>query len=206
VLFLSSGLLLLRYLAVIFFHGTIIHRSIPRGASESLISLSKRWINTANIIFPFISACYRPLLVIFEALLNFHINLSSVEVHCKGSLAPVELLFDIFVLSFVAIVIESDYYLLLTLAVTSVNAKYLEYISDKTFAEKLSSWRKILLCSLLMILQPASLLTNLLAYSMTLLAVGNFMAAKGRHDSNTSCDTCSVAPHLVTPVAWHHIL
>jgi Tyrosine-protein kinase ephrin type A/B receptor-like len=107
ILFLFTGLFLLATLLKIFFQGMILHRAIPQFLPGSLVVLAKAWIRKVNFLFPFLQDCFTPFLLIFEALLYFHIDLSSVNLTCDGSLAPLELLLNLLILIFVAIEIES---------------------------------------------------------------------------------------------------
>jgi Tyrosine-protein kinase ephrin type A/B receptor-like len=191
ILFLFTGLFLLATLLKIFFQGMILHRATPQFLPGSLVILAKAWIQRANFLFPFLKDCFAPFLVLFEALLYFHIDLSSVNLTCDGSLAPLELLFNLLILFFVAIVIESEYCLLLSPIMTSVYREYLTLLSKGSLSVMLAGWWKILLYLVLYIFDPSSLLINTMSYSMTLVSLSKFVSVDGRHGFSTNCNNIS---------------
>jgi hypothetical protein len=65
-----------------------------------------------------------PFLYIFEALASINLNLSSVNITCSGSLAPIELLINCVILGFLIIVVRSDYQLLFNVLLNNVNQRF----------------------------------------------------------------------------------
>jgi hypothetical protein len=66
-----------------------------------------------------------PFLYLFEALASINLNLSTVNITCSGSQAPIELLINCFILGFLIIVVRSDYQLLFNVLLNNVNQRYL---------------------------------------------------------------------------------
>jgi ABC-type multidrug transport system fused ATPase/permease subunit len=66
-----------------------------------------------------------PFLYLFEALGSISLNLSSVNITCSGSQAPIELLINCFILGFLIIVVRSDYQLLFNVVLNNVNHRFL---------------------------------------------------------------------------------
>jgi hypothetical protein len=66
-----------------------------------------------------------PFLYFFDALASINVNLSSVNITCSGSQAPIELLFNCIILGFLIIVVRSDYQLLFNVLLNNVNQRFL---------------------------------------------------------------------------------
>jgi hypothetical protein len=66
-----------------------------------------------------------PFLYLFEALASIDLNLSTVNITCSGSQAPIELLINCFILGFLIIVVRSDYQLLFNVLLNNVNQRFL---------------------------------------------------------------------------------
>jgi hypothetical protein len=66
-----------------------------------------------------------PFLYLFEALDSINLNLSSVNITCSGSQAPIELMINCFILGFLIIVVRSDYQLLFNVLLNNVNQRFL---------------------------------------------------------------------------------
>jgi hypothetical protein len=61
-----------------------------------------------------------PFLYLFDSLASINLNLSSVNITCSGSQAPIELLINCFILGFLIIVVRSDYQLLFNVLLNNV--------------------------------------------------------------------------------------
>jgi hypothetical protein len=66
-----------------------------------------------------------PFLYLFDALASINVNLSSVNITCSGSQAPIELLFNCVILGFLIIVVRADYQLLFNVLLNNVNQRFL---------------------------------------------------------------------------------
>jgi hypothetical protein len=66
-----------------------------------------------------------PFLYLFEALASINLNLSTINITCSGSQAPIELLINCFILGFLIIVVRSDYQLLFNVLLNNMNQRYL---------------------------------------------------------------------------------
>jgi hypothetical protein len=66
-----------------------------------------------------------PFLYLFETLASIDLDLSSVNVTCSGSQAPIELLINCFILGLLIIIIRSDYQLLFNILLNNLNQRFL---------------------------------------------------------------------------------
>jgi hypothetical protein len=66
-----------------------------------------------------------PFFYLFDALDSINLNLSSVNITCSGSQAPIELLINCVILGFLIIVVRSDYQLLFNVLLNNVNQRFL---------------------------------------------------------------------------------
>jgi hypothetical protein len=82
---------------------------------------------TQYIGFPvdFIFILALPFLYLFDSLASINLHLSSVNITCSGSQAPIELLFNCVILGFLIIVVRSDYQLLFNVLLNNVNQRFL---------------------------------------------------------------------------------
>jgi hypothetical protein len=89
--------------------------------SEGLSDLAKY----LRFDIPIFNYFLYPFFALFQTLANLHINLSTVNVSCAGSQAPIELLIDCCILGLTIVLIKSDYQYLFNILLPNINNAFL---------------------------------------------------------------------------------
>ena len=202
----------------VFFHGVILFRSMPDlQIGERVIALIEKYLLTVFFFVPYIDVIIWPLIYVFRFMLNFRIDLSAVGVTCEGSLAPVQLFVNILILLFAAIVVETDYCVLLTPIMTGTYERYVYALNQSTtFVGKLKQLRKLLVCYFFLSLGMTRNFIAIVQYTATLITFRQFYGQSyWRHLSTPACDSVpsvkyfdtfmavisSIMFHLLVPLA-----
>jgi hypothetical protein len=139
-----------------------------------------------------------PFFYLFDALASLHLNLSSVQVTCAGSQAPIELLINCFILGLLIIIIRADYQILLNLQLQSVNQMYLtntllQHIEDGSFSFSKTFYFCLFVTSFIAF-DPFHII---LRYSMGFISITTFVQNHGyAHSVTASCDQVREAPYF----------
>jgi hypothetical protein len=156
-----------------------------------------------------------PFLYLFEALASINLNLSSVNVTCAGSQAPIELLINCFILGLLVIIIRSDYQLLFNILLNNLNQRFLlnniEQRLDSTDFRFSSHFFICLAVSALNAINPFQVG---LRYCMGFVRIDTFGKNHGiAHEVSVSCNQVPGAPnfdsflgYMSTIFAWWLIL
>ena len=190
ITFLLTGLILLHSLCAMFFQGTLVYKGIPTRAPKIISTFMKFWLDKATLYVPFIGPFRDPIIVVFDWLLAFKFNFDNVNVTCEGAQAPLELLVNIIILLIAAIFVETDYCLMLSPVISASYDKYIDSIPEsKSFEQKITALKKMLVCQFYKLASVTTILTNLLRYLTTLATFEAFYAKDGwRHISSLACD------------------
>ena len=204
--FMATSLfqIVLSRLIHVFFHGVILFRSMPDlQVAEQIMALIEKYLLTIFYFVPYIDVIIRPLLYAFQFILNFKINLAVVGVTCEGSLAPVQLFFNILILLFAAIIVQTDYCVLLTPIMTGSYERYVYALNQSTtFMGKLKQLRKLLICYFFISLGMTRNFITIVQYTATLITFQQFYAQSyWRHASTEACDNVPAVKYFDTFMA-----
>jgi hypothetical protein len=138
-----------------------------------------------------------PFLSFFNLLSKVHINLSSVNITCSGSIAPIQLLLNCFILGLLIITIKSDYQLLLNILIQDINKGFIRNQIQKFVLKREGN-----LCGnyfLIALLITGFLTLNpffiALRYSMGFVNINSFGANNhAAHEITSSCDNSPSTP------------
>ena len=148
---------------------------------------------------PYLSYLLYPFgsIIIFFSNLNI-LDFSAVNVTCKGSQAPFELIFYIFIFGYILNTIESEYHIFQSFTLGNTTKKFVEL--SLTYDLGLSRVKYFLLLIsagilMLILLNPMLIL---LQWLIGLLFISHFL---GIHESTPSCDTIKGYEHIDTILA-----
>jgi hypothetical protein len=156
-----------------------------------------------------------PFLYLFQALAKIDLNLSSVNVTCAGSQAPIELLINCFILGLLVIIIRSDYQLLFNILLSNLNQRFLlNNVEQRLDAGNFRFSRYFFLCLLVSALNALNPFQVGLRYCMGFVRIDTFAKKHGvAHEISESCNQVPGAPHfdsflgyMSTIFAWWLIL
>jgi sugar lactone lactonase YvrE len=156
-----------------------------------------------------------PFLYLFEALATINLNLSSVNVTCAGSQAPIELLINCFILGLLVIIIRSDYQLLFNILLNNLNQRFLlNNVEQRLDAGNIYFSRYFFLCLAVSALNAINPFQVGLRYCMGFVRIDTFGKNHGiAHEVTESCNQVPGAPHfdsflgyMSTIFAWWLIL
>ena len=189
-------LLTLAFMLVkILFTSLIIWRGIP--VNMDFLDKLTNVINDMTAYIPIVGYIMYPFVMLIAAFSNFNINLSSVDVTCKGSQAPLQILINIVICMCVVIFIESGIDVILRVPFNNTNKVFMNAVL--TYNLNLSSWAKYtaLFFSFVSIcFVAASPFVKILQLLMGLVTVSEFFVDYGLlHESSPACNI-----HLFTPV------
>jgi hypothetical protein len=138
-----------------------------------------------------------PFLYLFDALASINLNLSSVNVTCSGSQAPIELLINCFILGLLIIVVRSDYQLLFNVLLNNVNESFaLNNLEQQLKGGNLSFSICFLgiIFSVCIMIDPFQVV---LRYCMGFVRLDSFMLNHGvSHEVSEACDQVPGARHF----------
>jgi hypothetical protein len=156
-----------------------------------------------------------PFLYFFETLGTINLNLSSVNVSCSGSQAPIELLINCFILGLLVIVIRSDYQLLFNILLNNLNQRFLlNNVEQRLDAGNFRFSRYFFICLIVSALTSINPFQVGLRYCMGFVRIDTFGKNHGiAHEVTESCNQVPGAPHfdsflgyMSTIFAWWLIL
>jgi hypothetical protein len=156
-----------------------------------------------------------PFLYLFETLAAIDLNLSSVNVTCAGSQAPIELLINCFILGLLVIIIRSDYQLLFNILLNNLNQRFLlNNIEQRLDAGNFRFSRYFFICLIVSALNAINPFQVGLRYCMGFVRIDTFGKNHGiAHEVSESCNSVPGAPHfdsflgyMSTIFAWWLIL
>jgi hypothetical protein len=156
-----------------------------------------------------------PFLYLFEALASIDLNLSSVNVTCSGSQAPIELLINCFILGLLVIIIRSDYQLLFNVLLNNLNQRFLlNNVEQRLDAGNLHFSRYFFICLVISALNAINPFQVGLRYCMGFVRIDTFGKNHGiAHEVTESCNQVPGASHfdsflgyMSTIFAWWLIL
>jgi hypothetical protein len=156
-----------------------------------------------------------PFLYLFETLATINLNLSSVNVTCSGSQAPIELLINCFILGLLVIVIRSDYQLLFNILLNNLNQRFLlNNVEQRLDAGNIYFSRYFFLCVIVSAMTSINPFQVGLRYCMGFVRIDTFGKNHGiAHEVTESCNQVPGAPHfdsflgyMSTIFAWWLIL
>jgi hypothetical protein len=156
-----------------------------------------------------------PFLYLFEALASINLNLSSVNVTCAGSQAPIELLINCFILGLLVIIIRSDYQLLFNILLNNLNQRFiLNNVEQRLDSSDFRFSRYFFICLAVSALNAINPFQVGLRYCMGFVRIDTFAKNHGiAHEVSESCNQVPGAPHfdsflgfMSTIFAWWLIL
>jgi hypothetical protein len=156
-----------------------------------------------------------PFLFLFETLATIDLNLSSVNVTCSGSQAPIELLINCFILGLLVIIIRSDYQLLFNVLLNNLNQRFLlNNVEQRLDAGDLHFSRYFFICLIVTAFTAINPFQVGLRYCMGFVRIDTFGKNHGiAHEVSESCNQVPGAPHfdsflgyMSTIFAWWLIL
>jgi hypothetical protein len=156
-----------------------------------------------------------PFLYLFETLATINLNLSSVNVTCAGSQAPIELLINCVILGLLVIIIRSDYQLLFNVLLNNLNQRFLlNNVEQRLDAGNFRFTRYFFACLVITALNAINPFQVGLRYCMGFVRIDTFGKNHGiAHEVSESCDQVPGAPHfdsflgyMSTIFAWWLIL
>ena len=152
-----------------------------------------------DLKLPYLSYLLYPFsfMIIFLSNLNI-LDFSAVNVTCKGSQAPFELLFYVSIFGYILNTIESEYYIFqsFTLGITTKKFAELSLIYDLGLS-RVKYLLLLISAGILMIILLNPMLI-LLQWLVGLLYISNFL---GIHESTPSCDTIKGYENIDTILA-----
>jgi hypothetical protein len=139
-----------------------------------------------------------PFLYLFEALASIDLNLSSVNVTCAGSQAPIELLINCFILGLLVIIIRSDYQLLFNVLLNKLNQRILlNNVEQRLDAGNFRFSRYFFICLAISALNSINPFQVGLRYCMGFVRIYTFGKNHGlAHEITESCDQVPGAPYF----------
>jgi hypothetical protein len=179
--------------------------------AEGLTDITK-YINLPVNLFYYAAL---PFLYLFEKLATIDLNLSSVNVTCAGSQAPIELLINCFILGLLVIIIRSDYQLLFNILLNDLNQRILlNNVEQRLEKQNLQFSRYFFICIIMTALCSINPFQVGLRYSMGFVRIDTFRKRRGvAHGVTESCDHVPGAPYfdsflgyMSTIFAWWLIL
>jgi hypothetical protein len=156
-----------------------------------------------------------PFLYLFETLATIDLNLSSVNVTCAGSQAPIELLINCFILGLLIIIIRSDYQLLFNILLNNLNQRFLlNNVEQRLDAGNFRFSRYFILCLIVTAFTSINPFQVGLRYCMGFVRIDTFGKSHGvAHKVTESCNQVPGAPYfdsflgyMSTIFAWWLIL
>jgi hypothetical protein len=155
-----------------------------------------------------------PFLYLFETLATIDLNLSSVNVTCSGSQAPIELLINCFILGLLIIIIRSDYQLLFNILLNNLNQRFLlNNIEQRLDSANFRFSRYFFICLVITALNTMNPFQVGLRYCMGFVRIDTFGKNHGIHQVTESCNQVPGAPnfdsflgYVSTAFAWWLIL
>jgi hypothetical protein len=156
-----------------------------------------------------------PFLYLFETLATIDLNLSSVNVTCSGSQAPIELLINCFILGLLVIIIRSDYQLLFNILLNNLNQRFLlNNVEQRLDAGNFRFNRYFFLCLIVTAFTAINPFQVGLRYCMGFVRIDTFGKNHGiAHEVTESCNQVPGAPYfdsflgyMSTLFAWWLIL
>ena len=152
----------------------------------------------------FVKYIFMPFELLFWAFSNLKIDLSAVNVTCKGASAPLELLINLIIMGVTIIIIESDYQYFRALTLNSVTDVFISAVTQPAYKSwayrqrgknKSKSTRgKLQYVSTLFLMLFARAIggfdafQSMLQYLMSLVSVTNFTEAGGIHAYSPECN------------------
>jgi hypothetical protein len=189
----------------IFFTSLILFRGLhSRFQLKSILNLLAQGIidiaGYISVPFEVFYVFVLPFLYFFKGLASLHVDLSSVNVTCSGSQAPIELLINCFILGLLILIIRSEYQVLYNTLLTLMNRSFLvnklehymgRHKNSKDEKHSFYDSTKIFLFGLLVtfiiISNPFQIL---LRYAMGFVAIDSFRGGNYHlmHPVTRSCD------------------
>lgn len=186
----------------IFFNAFILWRStisqaIERFLNEEFIVQLRGWVSSLGWILlgiePLVRVLFYPILAVVSFLENLRVDqiLGNLNVTCNGSIAPIRLVFDVYIFGMVIIIIQSEF-LLISLARKKLNLFYLETFASPDFRSRVIGNVLSLITSLgaAYAIDTTALYKAFLRYLMTLLAIAIYFPA------HPYTEACSATPPL----------
>lgn len=186
----------------IFFNAFILWRStisqaIERFLNEEFIVQLRGWVSSLSWILlgiePLVRVLCYPILALVSFLANLRVDqiLGNLNVTCNGSIAPIRLVFDVYIFGMVIIIIQSEF-LLISLARKKLNLFYLETFASPDFRSRVIGNVLSLITSLgaAYAIDTTALYKAFLRYLMTLLAIAIYFPA------HPYTEACSATPPL----------
>jgi hypothetical protein len=134
-----------------------------------------------------------PFLYVSKLLTSFNLNLSSVNVTCAGSQAPIELLINCFILGLLIIIIRSDYQLVFSILLNNVNQRFLlNNLEEHIDAGKFGFSRYFYICLAITALNVINPFQVALRYCMGFIEIGSF--AQNHRVAHKVSETCNQVP------------
>lgn len=144
--------------------------------------------------FPVFTYFLFPFLWIFNSLASIHFNLSTVNISCAGSQAPIELLIDCLILGLTIILIKSDYQYLFNILLPNINQSYLmNSLEQGNFFQN----RYVYYCLIIMGFNALNPFQISLRYAIGYVNVATFGQNRHlAHEITPSCDMTPSAPYF----------
>jgi hypothetical protein len=178
----------------VFFSSIIIWRGLRLYYDLTpILEALKKMLSDISTYLPFqnlFDALLSPFFAMFDALANLHFDISSVNVTCAGSQAPLELFINCLVFGLLVIFIRSDYQILTNLLLSNVNRNYM-FNSIEKHLGKGNLWfgKYFYFCFLISVIILTNPFQLLLRYSMGFIFVSSFSKSREVfHESSGYCD------------------
>jgi hypothetical protein len=139
-----------------------------------------------------------PFLYLFDMLASVNLNLSSVNVTCSGSQAPIELLINCFILGLLVIIIRSDYQLLFNILLNNLNQRFiLNNVEQRLDSGNFRFSRYFFICLVVSAINAINPFQVGLRYCMGFVRIDTFGKNRGiAHEVSESCNKVNGAPHF----------
>ena len=186
----------------IFFNAFILWRSTIAQALQSFLNDEfvlrlREWVSSFAFIWIGIEALVRvlcfPIEVIIGLLEKLRVDqiLGNLNVTCSGSIAPIQLVFDVYIVGMIVTIVQSEF-LLISLARKKLNLYYLETFAAPDFRRRVVGDFMTLFMSLGLagVIDTTALYKAFLRYLMTLLVIAAFFPV------HSHTEACSATPPL----------
>ena len=141
----------------------------------------------------FIRDFFNPFITVFEFISTLEIDLGTVDITCLGAQAPLELLINVMIFTFVVLVVESEFHVYISgfVALSGQICRFL-LLYDVNLTGRVSIALACLIPAVALGMNP---LIMTLQFLMSMLKFSTFIQAYGfMHESTEYCDQIEATP------------
>ena len=197
-------LVFLGIMSSVFFKSMVLWRGLGLNFDFMATMLHAVQSMASFMHLPFLQYMFVPFIAILTLLSSFEIDLSAVNVTCKGASAPLELFINLIIMGITIIVIESDFQLFRAITFNSITDKFIQAITMPGYKDwairnngksaiptKLGKSR--FLNTVLMVLFSrgfggVDFIQSMLQYMMSYVNLASFAADNGKHFASPECN------------------